>query len=147
MTTNCCTDIGKDWWTSRENAISTVSQRKNSNSITVQKRPAENPIGTRKYRTRQLQSEIRVKKPKNKNPEKTQQTVHRETNRSDTPTKHGNVNELLPKAKNFKPELLLFRKTELVIRNKYARYGDHNATIAKRCDILPRCATPRPLTG
>ena len=40
-------------------------------------------------------------KPRNKKPKKTQQTVHRETNRLDTPIKHRTKNQLLTKREKY----------------------------------------------
>ena len=113
----------------------------------VHKRSAENPIGTGKYRSRQLLSEIRRKNREIKNPKTTQQTVHQETNRSNTTTKHENENKLVTRRENYQTGTAAFAENRPGHWKTYARHGDHNATFAKRWDILPTCANPRPSTG
>ena len=86
-------------------------------------------------------------KNREKNAEKTQQTVHRETNRSDIPTKHENENQLLTRREKFQTGIVAFAENRIGNWNRYVRHGGHNATTAKRWDNSPRCANPRPSTG
>ena len=87
------------------------------------------------------------KKPRNKNPAKIQQTALQKTNRSDTQTKHENENQPSMTKENFQTGSAAFAEIRTGHWNTYAQHEEHNVIIAKRWDILSRCANPRPSVG
>ena len=87
------------------------------------------------------------KKPRYKKPRKDSQTVHQKMNRSDTPTKHDNQSQFCPTRKKSQTGICASAANKIRHWNTYVRHGEHNGRIAKRWDILPRCANPRGSTG
>ena len=77
------------------------------------------------------------KKPKNKkNQEKIHQIVHRNTNRSHIRTTHESKRPTHPTRRRYQTEIATFAENRTGPKNTYARHGEHNAIIARRCQSV-----------